>query len=348
MKQSTDDNQRPDEPGRDEEAPRAKGVLGGATQIYRQAMRDDVMGLAAELSYRFFLAIFPFAIFLTALGGFVATQLPIQNPAEQAVQMLGDALPQEAAAVVQSELENIIQQQSGSLLSVGAVLALFFATGGTNAVIKAMNRVYGVAEGRPIWKRYLVALAMTLLAGAALIGAFILLGPLRIFGPQIADALGLGETAPLIITIVGGILAFLLLLLAAAYVYRVAPNIRLPLKSVLPGALLFAVAWIVGTLGFFFYVTNFGNYGSTYGALAGVVIMLIWFYVSALLFLISAEFNEVLHEIRDPADVENRRQIAALEEGGGGEQRAPQRRGEADRSKRAYDDEADEEGAAPA
>lgn len=358
MSEGTDRNQRPDEPGRDEEAPRASGLLGGARQVYRQAMRDDIMGLSAELSYRFFLALFPFAIFLTALGGFVAAQLPVENPAEQAVQMVGDALPEEAAAVVQSELENIIQQQSGSLLSVGALLALFFATGGTNAVIKAMNRVYGVAEGRPIWKRYLVALAMTLFAGAALIGAIILLGPLRILGPQIAVALGLGETAPTLIAVASGALAFLLLLLAAAWVYRVAPNIRLPLKSVFPGALLFAVAWVVGTLGFFIWVTNFGDYGSTYGALAGVVIVLVWFYVSALLFLLSAEFNEVLHEMRDPAELENRRQIAALEEGGGEQRgedqraaegrRATQQRRAADRSERPYEDEADEEGAAPA
>ncbi|HUG47459.1 MAG TPA: YihY/virulence factor BrkB family protein [Candidatus Limnocylindria bacterium] len=317
-------------------------------------MRDDVMGLSAELAYRFFLAIFPFAIFLTALGGFVAGLLPIQNPAEQAVQMLGDALPEEAAAVVQSELEGIIQEQSTGLLSLGAVLALFFATGGTNAIIKAVNRVYSVAEGRPIWKRYLVAIAMTLLAGAALIGAIILIGPLRILAPEIANALGLGETAPLIITIATGILAFALLLAAAAWVYRVAPNIRLPLKSVFPGALLFAIAWIVGTLGFFIYVTNIGNYGSTYGALAGVVIVLIWFYVSALLFLLGAEFNEVFHEMRDPADVENRRQIAALEESGdkgrSDDERAAEagRRRTAERSERRAEEEADEEGAAPA
>ncbi|CAN5833354.1 N/A [soil metagenome] len=298
-----DDTQRPGE----EHRPQSKGVLGTGTQIYRQSMRDDVMGLSAELSYRFFLALFPFFIFLSALGGFIAAQLPIDNPAEEVVGLLGDALPEEAAQIVQGQLESILDNQNSGLLSLGAVLALFFATGGTNAVMKAMDRVYSVKETRPIWKRYPLALGMTMLAGAALIVAFLLIGPLRIFGPQIADALGMAQEASTLIAIAGGVVAFLLLVLVAAYVYRVAPNIELPLKSVLPGAFLFAVAWIVGTIGFFLWVTNFGDYASTYGALAGVVVVLIWFYVSALLFLLAAEVNGVLHEMRDPTDVENRR-----------------------------------------
>jgi membrane protein len=138
--------------------------------------------------------------------------------------------------------------------------------------------------------------------------------------------------------------------LAAAYVYRVAPNIELPLKSVLPGAFLFAVAWIVGTIGFFLWVTNFGDYTSTYGALAGVVIVLIWFYVSALLFLLAAEVNEVLHEMRDPSDVENRRRVAEeTEQGDAGEAEAESAHEDTrhDRHERAYEEDTDE-GAASA
>ncbi len=298
-------------------------------RVVRQSMRDDVMGLAAELSYRFFLALFPFALFLAALGGFVAAQLPIENPAQRAVELLGDALPGEATELLRVELERVIANRTPGLLSAGAILALFFATGGMNAIIKALDRAYSVSETRPFWKRYLVALVMTVVAGAAVIVAFVLLVPLRMLGPAIGGALGLGQNTSLLVNLLAAVLAFVLIVGAVAYVFRVAPNIRLPLRAVLPGAFLFAVVWVAATLGFSFWVTNFGNYGATYGALAGVVIALIWFYVSALLLLVAAEVNEVLHELADPADVENRRRDSETEgDRAEGAMRRPPRRPE--------------------
>lgn len=273
-------------------------------------MRDDVLGLSAELAYRFFLALFPFTIFITALGGFIAAELPIDNPAQRAVELLGNLLPPEAASLVESELRRIIDSQSAGLLSLGAILALFFATGGMNAIIKAMNRAYRVPEARPVWKRYLVALALTMVAGTGIVAAFVLFVPLRMLGPALARTLGAGELAGPITNTVAALGAFVLLIAAVSIVYRVAPNIRLPLRAVLPGAVLFAVTWLVATFGFGFYVSNFGNYANTYGALAGVAVMLIWFYVSALMLLVAAEVNEVMHEMADPADVQSRRREA--------------------------------------
>jgi membrane protein len=315
-----------DEGVRQEQRLRPAGYVSAGRQFVRQAMRDDVMGLSAELAYRFFLALFPFAIFLAAMGSFVAAQLPVENPAERAVELLGEALPEEAAAVVQAELESLIQNQTPGLLSIGAILALFFATGGTNAIIKALDRVYSVRDTRPPWKRYLVALALTVIAGTAVVTAFLLIVPLRILGPGLAEALGIGENTQLLINLLGGALAFALVVVAVAYVFRVAPNIRLPLRSVLPGAFVFAVAWVGATVGFFVWVTNFGDYATTYGALAGAVIVMIWFYVSALLLLLAAELNEVLHEMADPSDVENRRRAAEEHDVESGSRSAQQRR----------------------
>jgi membrane protein len=319
-------------------------IVPATVRVVRQSMRDDVMGLSAELAYRFFLSIFPFFIFLAALGSFIAAQLAIENPAEQAVELLGDTLPEEATTLIQGQLENIVDNHNPGLLSLGAILAVFFATGGTNAIIKALDRVYSVKETRPVWRTYPLAVMMTLLAGGTLIAAFMLLVPLRVFGPQVAAFLGLAEERSTIIAIGGGVVAFVLLVAAAAYVYRVAPNIRLPLKSVLPGAILFALAWAIGTALFFVWVTEFGDYTTTFGALAGVVILLLWFYVSALIFLVAAEINEVLHELRDPADVENRRRESEAEVEEHGASHAEKRRS----SGANYGDDADEEGAATA
>jgi membrane protein len=293
---------------------RGAGPLGQAAIVGRrtisQSLRDDVLGLSAELAYRFFLAIFPFGIFLAALGGFVADWLDIENPAQRAVDLLGGVLPEEAAGLVQSELQSVIDRQSAGLLSLGAVLALFFATGGTNAIIKAMNRAYSVKERRSFIGRYAMAVTLTIVAGAAIVSAFVLLVPVRLLARPLAEALGMGQAVGLVTQLMAGLGALVLVVAAATIVYRVAPNIRLPLRAVLPGAVLFAIGWLVATLGFAFYVGNFADYANTYGALAGVAITLIWFYASALILLVCAEVNEVLHELHEPADVERRRREA--------------------------------------
>jgi membrane protein len=284
-----------------------------ARAVVQQTVRDDVPGLAAELAFRFFLAMFPFAIFLTALGAFIATELAIPDPSQRAVQLLGDLLPAEATTLVQRQLQQVVDSQNAGLLSIGALAAVFFATGGTNAIIKAMNRAYGVRERRPLWRRYILAIVLTLFAGASVVTAFVLWVPLRILIPEILEALGLGAVATVVANVILAVLALALVVTAASVIYRVAPNIKLPMRSVLPGAVLFAIGWLITTLGFGFYVSNFGNYANTYGALAGVAIVLLWFYFSSLILLVAAEVNEVIHEMSDPQDVDRRRRESEAE-----------------------------------
>jgi len=270
-------------------------------------MRDDVMTLAAALAFRGFLALFPFGIFVAALGSEIARALNIDNPARQAVQALGSVLPSEAAIMIEAVLQQTIESSSTTLLSAGVILALIFAAGGADAVIKAMNRAYDVPEARPFWRRYLVALTMSLIGGIGVITAFLLLVPLRLLGPQVATLLGLGELGGPMVAIIASIGAVLLVIVAVAIVYRVAPNIKLPIRSVLPGSVLFAFSWLVAALGFGFYVSNFGTYANTYGALAGVALLLLFFYISAILLLVAAEINAVLHQMAAPEDVADRR-----------------------------------------
>jgi membrane protein len=283
-------------------------------RVARQSFDDDVVGLAAELAFRFFLALFPFAIFLAAFGGLVASNLNIENPAEQIVLALGDVLPKGTGTLIQSQLRLVVTHNAGAALTSGsAVIALILATGGMNAVIKAMNRVYKVPEGRPFWRRYPMALLLTLVAVAGLMAAFILYGPLRILAPQITNALGLGQASGAIVSLLSTVGATTLVGLAALLVYRVAPNIQLPIRMLLPGAVLATLGWLATTFALDFYIANFGNYANTYGALAGVAILLIWFYASALVFLVAAVLNEVLHATSEPADLRRRREDSSRE-----------------------------------
>ena len=162
-------------------------------QWIEQIVRDDVLGLSAELAYRFFLALFPFFIFLTALGGVIASMVGVQDPTRHFIDLLGTIMPSEAARLVRPEIEHVVQAQRPGILSLGIVAAIFFATGGTNATIKAMNRAYDVEETRPFWKTYLLAVGLTLLAGSGLVAAFVILVLGQFFGRQLMATLGLGE-----------------------------------------------------------------------------------------------------------------------------------------------------------
>ena len=292
----------------DDKSPRDLDFVELAKKVARHSLDDDVAGLSAELAYRFLLALFPFAIFVAALGAFVAASLPLENPTEEILATLRSLLPEQAAALVAGQIESVIAGRSIALPSIGVVLALFFATGGMNAVIKALNRAYDVGEGRPIWRRYPMAAALTVLAGTGMISAFTLFGPIRLFAQDLAELLGFSGIGGTVLDGLAIVISLVLVVLAATIVYRIAPNIRLPVRSLIPGALMFGIAWLAATVVLNFYVSNFGNYANTYGALGGVVVLLIWFYVSALLFLVGAEINAAIHRMTAPADIERRRE----------------------------------------
>jgi membrane protein len=269
---------------------------------------DDVMGLSAELAYRFFLALFPFFLFVGALGAFIAAWLGVENPARQLVDMLGDALPPEAADTLEGELEGIIGEQNPGALSLGIIAALFFATGGTNAVIKAMDRAYRVPESRSFWHRYLLALGLTLLAGTSLIAAFALLMVAQIWGGAFAETLGLEGVYGALLSYGLWPAAFLLILLAVTIIYWKAPNIDAELKWMTPGAVVFLIGWMIATSVFGFWVGNFADYGTTYGTLAGVAVLMVWFYITAFVLLLGAEVNAVVDEMIYPDRLEQKRE----------------------------------------
>ena len=279
--------------------------------LVRKIIDDDILGLSAELSYRFFLALFPFAIFVAGVGAFVARQLSIDNPAQAITDRLAGTLPPEAATLVQEELQRVIDRQDTGLISFGVLAAVFFATGGTNALIKAMNRAFEVEETRPLWRRYVVAIGMTLLGGGSLIGAFVLFVSGSILVGDVARQLGIEGTFWELLPILRWPIVIGLVFAAVSVLYRVGPNLRLPLRWIVPGALLFAVAWLAGTWLFGWYVSGFASYGSTYGALAGVAILLIWFYLTSFILLLGVEVNDVIAELQAPQDLEERREAGA-------------------------------------
>lgn len=263
--------------------------------LIQEVRADDVFGISAELAYRFLFALFPFFLFLAALSSFVARWMGNEDPTSQIIQGIGTAVPGEAPGMLETELRAIFENRNGGLLSVGAIVALWAASTATKSVMKAMNRAYNVEESRSFLQRQVLALGLSVLAGAAFLVAAVLLlaGPLVVEG--LSSAAGLGDEGALLVNVARIPFVLLLLFLAVVFIYRVKPAVRIPFRWLSPGALAFVVVWVVATIGFSLYLANFANYGATYGSLGGVIILLTWFYITAFVMVLGGELNAVIH-----------------------------------------------------
>jgi membrane protein len=271
-------------------------VLDFGKRLFKKAGEDDIGGGAAELSYRFFLALFPLFIFLAAMGGFVASAMNVANPTQEIMDLIGDSLPDDSASVLETELQGILQEQNVGLLSLGIIGSIFAASAGINTLMKEMNRIMSQEESRGTIQRTALSLVLTVLSAAFLIAAFVTFFVGQVYGPRIADEVGLGNVATTLIGLARWPLAIVLTMLAVAFLYWLAPAKRLPPRWFSPGAVFFAIGWAMATFLFGVYVANFGSYNAVYGTLGGVVVLLIWFYLTAYLLLLGAEINALTAE----------------------------------------------------
>jgi membrane protein len=272
--------------------------LGGLTarqlgaRVWDQISADEVLDRAAALSYYFLFALFPGLLFLTALVGF----LPIPDLTERLMGYVEEALPPDAASVLARTLGEIEANGRGGLLSLGALLALWTASGGMAALMVALNVAYGVDEPRPFWKRRLTALGLTLGFSIFLIVALALMAFGPAFGRAIAGWLGLAELFTTLWNVLTVPAAVVFVLVAIALVYYLAPASEQRWRWVTPGSAVAVLLWLVMSLALRFYMTSFGDYSATYGSIGGVILLMLWLYLTAAAVLIGAEVNsEIEH-----------------------------------------------------
>ena len=269
--------------------------------LWHRARTHDLSGLSAELAYRFLYAMFPLGLFIAAAASFAAGALGLTDPTSAIIDGLGDNLPPELAAVIRPQLQQVLGQSRFGLLSFGAVVALWAATTGTMTVIKAMNRAYGVPEDRPLVRRYALGLALTVGGSIGIVISFVTIVGGAFLTEEIAARMGLGAAAWNAFSVLRWPVAFAILVVAAAVVYRVGPNLRPSWRAALSGATIFALGWLLATFAFAWYVTRVADYGAMYGALGGVIVLMTWLYVTGLILLIGAEAVAILVGRTDPA-----------------------------------------------
>lgn len=256
-----------------------------------EVIADNCLGLAAQLAYYYALALFPALVFAVSLASYFP-----QDVLGSVVAALAPVAPPEVVSLVRKQLDSIAAAEQGGLLTMGVLGALWSSSAALLAIIDALNRAYDIEEGRPWWKVRLIALGLTI--GLVL---FILLAfTLVIAGPELAglaaDALGLGRAFEITWLIVQWPLVLALVALGIALVYYVAPDADQEWAWITPGSIVATLLWLLISIGFRLYVANFGDYNATYGALAGAIVLLLWFYLSGLAILVGAELNaEIEH-----------------------------------------------------
>jgi membrane protein len=265
----------------------ARGWLQVTKRAFAEGKADNVPILAGGVAFFAFLALFPAMIAALTLYGLVADPTTVADQIAQIAQLL----PETARPLIVDQLNSIAQGSGGALgigLIVSLLAAIWSASGGTMNLIKATNVAYDEDETRGFLKLRGIALALTL--GAVV---FILLAvALVAVVPVVLEALGLAGFALVIAQVLRWVLLVALVIAALAIVYRVAPDRDAPrLAWVSTGAIVATVLWVIGSVAFSLYVSNFGSYNKTYGALAGVIVLMLWLYLTSYVVLLGAEIN---------------------------------------------------------
>jgi membrane protein len=261
-------------------------------RVIAGVQKTDCSGYAAALAYYFLFSLFPFLIFLTALLAY----LPVGGWFEQVIALLSRFMPGAALELVRDYLIGLLTQQRGGLLSFGIVIALWTASNGMSAISGALNHAYGVEESRPFWKVRAMAILLTVGLSIFLIASITLL----IFGPQIggyiANWVGLGTAFEIGWNILRWPVILILVTTAIAAIYYFAPDVEQQWQWLAPGSLFAVILWTILSLGFSYYVNNFGSYDKTYGSIGAIIVMLTWMYASGFVILVGGEINaEIEH-----------------------------------------------------
>ena len=255
-----------------------------------QFSKDNTSGMAAQLAYYFLLAIFPLLIFLLTL-------VPLfQIDQEMIVTFIEDYAPAEISGMLTGIIDDVMTSSGGGLLSIGLIATLWSASNGMTALMNAFNVAYDIEDNRNFFISKGLSIFFTIILTLSVLLTFVLI----VFGGQIGNlmfgVIGLDDQFSTIWNLVRSILPVLLVFIVFLIMYLTAPNIKVKLKSVVPGTIFTTIAFLVASWGFSVYVSGFGNYSATYGSIAGVIILIFWLYITGVIIILGAQINAIIHK----------------------------------------------------
>lgn len=271
-------------------------------RLFKEFSEDNLTDWAAALTYYGVLALFPAVIALVSIVGLFADPAATTKALTSIVKTIG---PASAADTLSGPIQSITSNRAaaGLALILGLAGALWSASGYVGGFIRASNVIFETPEGRPIWKlrplQMLVTLVTVLLVAVVAL-SLVLTGPVV---SAVAQPLGLGSLAVTLWNFGKWPVLVLIVLVIITLLYYASPNVKLRgFRWVAPGALFALVIWLLASVGFAFFVANFGSYNKTYGSLAAVVVFLVWLWITNVALLLGAELNaerERNAELRD-------------------------------------------------
>jgi membrane protein len=291
--------EKAEETGNEIPIPLTRKRLGLVEFVKRTAQEineDHLAAFAGNLTYKGLFALFPFFVFLLSLLGLFGAPDLLTNLLDQ----VRGVLPAAAVSLIEDQLLGIAQSKTQGAFTAGAILSLLLAlwgvSGAFRSVMEAMNVMYEIEEDRPFWKVYGLSIFLSLGVALLLIIALVLV----VFGPEIggaiADTVGLGFVFQFVWNIVQWPVLICIVLFAFALVYYFAPDVEQRFRYVSPGSIMAVVMWLLFSLLFSLYVDNFGSYDATFGAFAGIIILMLYIYYSSFIMLIGAQINQVIEE----------------------------------------------------
>ncbi len=258
-------------------------------QLIKKMNTHRITGLAAEQAFYYLLSIFPSLILSLSILPYLSINPQVVSNFFQTF------IPIETSQLIEETFISILSERNNSLLTFGIVGTIWSASNGINAFIHSMNIAFDVTETRNYFMNRIFSIIMTF----GLICAFIIALILPVFGNIILDlinqVLPISDEIQSLIHVLRWGIAVVIISIILAYLYKIAPNIHLSLRHVLVGAVIATILWLLVSLGFSFYINNFGNYSATYGSLGGVIVLMLWLYLTGLSLIIGGEINAYLY-----------------------------------------------------
>ena len=280
------------------------GWRGLAKRVWKEIQTDQIFGRAAELSYYFLLALFPFLIFLTSVIGLI---LGSETDTRQTLfQYLARVMPPSAYQLISTTMIEVSNASSGGKISFGILAALWAASNGMTAITTSLNTAYDVEETRPWWKQRLVAVGLTMSLSVLIISALILVVAGGWIAEWLAAHYGFGSTFPIAWKILQWPFVLFCMILAFALIYYFAPDLHEQKWTWLtPGSAIGVALWLLVSIAFRLYLNFFDSYSATYGSLGAVIILMLWLYLTGAAVLIGGEINsEIEHAAAEQGEPE--------------------------------------------
>lgn len=257
---------------------------------------------ASSMAFSFFLAIFPAIIFLFTLIAYI----PIENFQDQLLTLLKEFMPHNAYEASRETIEDIVKQRRGGLLSIGFILALFFATNGINAMIEAFNRTYHqVRRRKPIQQRF-VAILLTVILSILLFMSIALIIFSQVVMSYLVKTGFLSRDHYNLLVFVNWLISVALIYFACAFVYFLGPSRQTRFGFFSPGSSLATILVILTSVGFSIYINNFNQYNKLYGSIGTLLIIMLWLYINSFILLIGFELNVSIESVKNQAGIPKR------------------------------------------